>query len=265
MYVSQKPIILLSVQRSGTNFLRRVIGSHPEIDPLFGEIFDPNFIDHPLSFFCFYQRAVADTPALCLPDQRIVAFEKYIEYLDQKIYAKHYVLDIKYNSLRQMESYWPQRREILSQYIIDRQWPVVHLIRRDLLAAAFSRLKARSTGVWVAKEEKYCDDASICVDPGRIVGDVVGRREAILRRREDFVDAKLIEMTYEDLIEEPNAVSASAIEIIRAFLGVSDEFSRTPETKKLITQPMSQAIENYHEVLATASARKVPLVMSMET
>jgi len=50
---------------------------------------------------------------------------------------------------------------------------------------------------------------------------------------------------------------------IREFLDVTDEFSRTPETTKLITQPMSQAIENYDDVVATAATRKVALTMSI--
>jgi hypothetical protein len=51
---------------------------------------------------------------------------------------------------------------------------------------------------------------------------------------------------------------------IREFLDVSDKFSRTPETRKLITQPLSQAIENYDDVLETAAARRVALRMSLK-
>lgn len=263
VYVSKKPIVLLSVQRSGTNFLRRVIGSHPAIDPLFGEIFDPNHNGKKLSFFNFYQRAVADDPTLCLPNKRIAAFEKYIEFLDENVAADHYVLDIKYASLRHMESYWPSGKEVLTQYIIDRQWPVIHLIRTDLLAAILSQMRARETGVWMTKNADHSDTFSTTVDPVGIVSSVAGRRHAIEKYRRDFQGARLLELIYEEFVDAPNGISEPGMERIREFLGVTDEFSRTPETRKLITQPLSQTIENYEDVLAAAAIRKVPLTMSI--
>lgn len=262
MYVSKKPIVLLSMQRSGTNFLRRIIGSHPAIDPLFGEIFDPNYIRRELNFFNFYQRAVAEKSSYCLPDQRVVAFEKYIEFLDENVPTDHYVLDIKYASLRHLDSYWPQSKEVLTQYIIDRQWPVIHLIRTDLLAAIFSHVRARETGVWMTKKG-HCDTFSTTVDPVGIVNGVAQRKQAIQKYRRDFGGARLLELVYEDLIDESGSVSEGVIEKIRDFLDVPDKFSRTPETRKLITQPMSEAIENYDEVVAAAAARKVALAMSI--
>jgi hypothetical protein len=263
VYVSSKPIVLLSVQRSGTNFLRRVLGSHPAIDPLFGEIFDPGHIGNELSFFHFYERAVADNPSLCLPDQRIVAFEKYIEFLDMKVQSAYYILDIKYNSIRQMESYWSKRREVLAQYMIDKQWPVIHLIRTDLVAATFSQLRARKTGIYVTKAPNYRDTYSGAVDAVQMVKGVAQRRRLIQQYRRDLAGAKILEIAYEDLIDAPNGISDFAMEKIRDFLGVTDEFSRTPATTKLITQPMSQAIENYDEVLTEAASRKVQLTMSI--
>lgn len=263
VHVSDKPIVLLSVQRSGTNFLRRVIGSHPAIDPLFGEIFDPNHNGKTLSFFNFYQRAVADDPTLCLPDRRIAAFEKYIEFLDGNVAADHYVLDIKYASLRHMESYWPRAREVLTQYIIDRQWPVIHLIRTDLLAAILSHMRARETGVWMTKNPDHRDTFSTTVDPAGVLNSVAGRRHAIQKYRRDFEGARLLELVYEEFVDSPNGISEPAMERIRDFLGVADEFSRTPETRKLITRPLSETIENYDEVLAAAAARRVALSMSI--
>jgi LPS sulfotransferase NodH len=261
VYVSNKPIVLLSVQRSGTNFLRQLLGSHPAIDPLFGEILDPNHIGNELSFFHFYERAVADNPSLCLPDQRITAFEKYIEFLDKRIEADYYILDIKYNSIRQMESYWSGKREVLAQYIIDKQWPVIHLIRTDLLAATFSQIRARKTGVYVTKAQNYRDTFSGAVDAVQMVKGVAQRKRLIQQYRRDFGGARILEIAYEDVINAPNGISEAAMGKIRNFLGVTDEFSRTPETTKLITQPMSQAIENYDEVLAEAASRKVQLAM----
>jgi hypothetical protein len=263
VYVSSRPIVLLSVQRSGTNFLRQVLGSHPAIDPLFGEIFDPGHIGNELSFFHFYERAVADNPSFCLPDQRIIAFEKYIAFLDEKVQSTYYILDIKYNSIRQMESYWSQKREVLVQYIIDKQWPVVHLIRTDLVAAIYSQLRARKTGVYVTKAQNYRDTSSDAVDAARLVTGVVQRRRLIQQYRRDFGGARILEVAYEDLINAPNGISEAVMGKIGDFLGVKDEFSRTPETTKLITQPMSQAIQNYDEVLSEAASRKVQLAMSI--
>lgn len=263
MYVSSKPIVLLSVQRSGTNFLRRVLGSHPAIDPLFGEIFDPNHIGNELSFFHFYERAVATNPSLCLPDQRILAFENYIEFLDKKVQSEYYMLDIKYNSIRQLESYWSGSREVLAQYIIDKQWPVIHLIRTDLLAAIFSQLRARQTGVYVTKAQNYRDTSSVTIDAAQMIEGVAQRRRLIQQYRRDFGGARILEIAYEDLIDAPNGISESVMVKLCEFLGVPDEFSRTPETTKLITRPMSQAIQNYDEVVAEAAGRKVELAMSI--
>jgi hypothetical protein len=261
--VSSKPIVLLSVQRSGTNFFRRILGSHPAIDPLFGEIFDPGHIGNELSFFHFYERAVADNPSLCLPDQRIVAFEKYIEFLDKKVQSAYYVLDIKYNSIRQMESYWSKKREVLAQYIIDKQWPVIHLIRTDLLAAIYSQLRAGKTGVYVTKAPNYRDTSSDAVDAVQMVKGVAQRRRLIQQYRRDLSGARILEIAYEDLINAPNGVSEVVMGRICDFLGVTDEFSRAPDTTKLIRKPMSQAIKNYDEVMAEAASQEVQLAMSI--
>jgi hypothetical protein len=263
MYVTKKPIVLLSIQRSGTNFLRRVLGSHPAIDPLFGEIFDPNHLKQPLNFFNFYRRAVVGDPSLCLPDKRIVAFERYIEFLDQKVAADHYVIDIKYSSIRQLEAYWPSEKEVLTSYLIEKQWPIIHLIRTDLLAAVFSHIRARETGVWMTKGADHCDNFSLSVDPSAIVNALAQRRQAIQRYRREFKGARLLELVYEEFMDAPNGISEPALEKIVKFLGISDEFSRTPQTRKLITRPLSQAIENYDDVVAAAATRNVALAMSI--
>jgi LPS sulfotransferase NodH len=152
---------------------------------------------------------------------------------------------------------------VLTQYIIDRQWPVIHLIRTDLVAAIFSQLRARKTGVYVTKAPNYRDTSSDAVDAVQMVRGVVQRRRLIQQYRRDFGGARLLEVTYEGLIDAPNGISESVLERIRAFLGVTDEFSRTPETTKLITKPMNQAIENYDEIVAEAASRKVQLAMSV--
>ena len=263
MYVTTKPIVLLSVQRSGTNFLRRVMGSHPAIDPLFGEIFDPNYIKQPLNFFNFYRRAVVGDPSLCLPDKRLLAFELFIEYLDHQVAANHYILDIKYGSIRHLESYWPGDREVLTKYLIKQKWPVIHLIRTDLLAATFSHIRARETGVWMTKGPDHCDTFSTCVDPPALLRAMAQRRQAIQRYRRDFKGAKLLELVYEQVIDGPNGINETTLEQLGEFLGLADQFSRTPETKKLITQPMNQALQNYDEVITAAADRKVALTFAV--
>jgi hypothetical protein len=251
------------MQRSGTNFLRRIIGSHPAIDPLFGEIFDPSHIDEELSFFNFYQRLVAESPSFCLPDKRILAFEKYIEFLDRNVPSEHYVLDVKYNSIRQMESYWSREKEIFVQYIIDKQWPVIHLIRTDLVAAVFSHIRARQTGVWMTEKSDYCDTSSVIVDPVVVVNAIAQRRQAIQRYRRSFQGARLLELMYEDFMDGSNGVSESTVEQLGRFLNVTDRFSRVAKSRKLIIKPMSQAIRNYGDVLEMAATRNVPLSVSV--
>jgi hypothetical protein len=132
-----------------------------------------------------------------------------------------------------------------------------------LLAAIFSHVRARETGVWMTKGQDHNDKFSAAVDPVGIVNGVAVRRQAIQRYRRDFAGARLLELVYEDFIDAPNGINEGAMTRIREFLDVTDNFSRTPETRKLITQPMSQAIVNYDAVLETAATRRIALTMSL--
>jgi hypothetical protein len=133
---------------------------------------------------------------------------------------------------------------------------------RGSLAATFSQARADETGEWMAKRGQYTDTKSLRVDAVQIIRDIAARKQAIQQCRRQYAGAKLIELTYEELTDGSNGVNESAIGRIGEFLGVTDEFSRTPETTKLVTQPMSQAIDNYEEVLAIAAARNVPLALA---
>ena len=94
-----KTVLLLSTQRSGTNFFRKTLGSHPEIDSLYGEIFDPGHAHKEQSFFAFLEREVAKAPSLCLPSNRKLVLEKYMQYLESNTNCSKLIFDIKYNSL----------------------------------------------------------------------------------------------------------------------------------------------------------------------
>jgi hypothetical protein len=115
----------------------------------------------------------------------------------------------------------------------------------------------------MTKGNNHCDSYSTTVDPVGIVNTLVGRRQAIEKYRRDFTGARLLELIYEEFIEAPNGINELSVERMRNFLNVTDQFSRVPETKKLITQPMSEVIENYENVVATAAARNVALTISL--
>ena len=96
-------IVVLSRQRSGTNPLRSVLESHPEIF-CFNEVFNlpDRDADEPLlresNFFTFLERYATDDVRRTMPDNHERLFLDYLEYLrclSQKRYA---VIDVKYNT-----------------------------------------------------------------------------------------------------------------------------------------------------------------------
>ncbi len=257
-----KPIVLLSMQRSGTNFLRRVMGSHPDIDPMFGEIFDPAYIGREDCFFNFLRREVKSDADNCLPDRRIDIFERYIAFLES-VHEGRFVLDIKYTSLQHLDGYWLSPGHELIRLILRKGWPIVHLVREDTFAAEVSNFRARVTNEYIVTDTgQKPKDVKFRVEPGEMKVAVGFRNDLVRRYVRRFTDDLATTITFAELTNAENGLNMDVVRSIGERCGVdSAGFSDEIPTKKLITKPLSDVVENYDEVVAALRSAGIPLEM----
>src|SRR5579862_328478 len=148
--------MLIARPRSGTTAFRLIVSRHRLITTA-GEIFHGDYTDHPDRFYNYYLAAITREPKLALPasDHRITLFEGYVDQLCGRLQSRYpdrewVFLGINYNSLHSMNTYWQNIYEppYLMQMLQWKGYPVVHIIRRNILAAAISEARAKATGVW---------------------------------------------------------------------------------------------------------------------
>jgi hypothetical protein len=131
--------VLLARQRSGTNALRSVLDTHPDIF-CFNEVFklSDRHSEHPFiktaNYFTFLERYCAGDVSRSFPDRSAEAFTDYLAYLRGLVTKKLLVLDVKYNSTHIVTDSWREIGEpTLFPLLKAQQIRVLHLTRRNLL------------------------------------------------------------------------------------------------------------------------------------
>ena len=246
-------IVILSIQRSGTNLFRRVLGSHPEIDPLFGEIFDPRHKNEPMMFFNYYLSLVSTEPKYALPENRAAAFKTFIDFCSSKIEKNRMVFDIKYNSMFHIDSYFPEHEPVILKLIKLSSYPVIHLIRDDLVSAVFSEIVANRAGIYVIEKDEqksaFDDRQRISVDTFSFVNQVRHRHNVIQNYRNKLLSYEnTTEIIYEDILDG-EAIANTPLENVGRLCGLDPSlFSREQPTKKMVSRPVEEAIKNYSDL-----------------
>src|SRR5437773_2353481 len=155
-------IVLLARQRSGTNPLRAVLGSNPEIF-CFNEVFSfgdgrgtDDFL-HKTNFFTFIQEYAAGEVWRILPDRQGDVFTDFLEYLRCFAGKRYLLIDVKYNSTHFLTQPWKERELMipdLFRFIKRNELKVLHLTRRNYLRYILSIKKARASQVYAVWEDK---------------------------------------------------------------------------------------------------------------
>lgn len=250
-----KSAILLSTQRSGTNFFRSVLGQHERINPLFGEIFDPGHNNKEDAFFPFWVRLVHEQPQLCLPENRIAVFARYVEYIEKKSANKIPLMDVKYGSTFHLNDYWLEAVPPFYKFISEYNLPVIHLVRKNLLDTEVSGIVANKTGKFWVPSTAEAEQPRIALDARRLVAILESRNSQIEQSRNLIASCRTFEVTYEDLFmvsddRQSFPLNEDIFSEVVSFLGLEPAFKFEAGTKKLVTKSKPEIIENYDEVCA---------------
>jgi len=179
--------LLLSTQRSGSHFLKSFIESHCPAVVCSGEVLrEPGALarQYPAlarnpefsHFWPWYEAEAAAGSISVAPDKRIEAFEKYLSQLTALVEPGDLVVDVKYNSIRSLSGYWDSDygSHDFTSFITSRHFPVLHLIRKNILKVLISNKLALQTGIWHRAEEPRADEPlpKIRLNPQSVLFDI---------------------------------------------------------------------------------------------
>jgi hypothetical protein len=273
-------IILLARQRSGTNPLRSVLGTHPDVfcvPEVFNDRPSPDWeLEVETNYVNFLgKRAGGDLRSVLAAADHRELFLDFLEYLRAFSDKRYMLIDVKYNSTHHVMKYWRfiSEEPLLFTLLKEQDIRVLNLTRRNYLRYWLSEVKAHLTQSWEAFDErvvgdrpwyqaKYANrpanrDPTVRLD----VAETLATLE-LCRAENEIVAASFAgyehyrELEYEDLFSEIGApVSDDALRQISDWLGIALNFAeRRPQYKKQSAMRLADTIENYAEIAAALTA-----------
>jgi hypothetical protein len=257
-----EPVILIARPRSGTTALRGMVARHSQIASL-GEVFHEDSRDHPHSFYSYYLSEVKTDASLALPStsNRIALFGGYIDQVAAKLQEKFagkewFFVGVNYNSLHSLNTYWQNFFE--APYILNilkwKRYFVVHLIRRNVVKAAISEMRAKASGVWHIKageERPAVADQKLSLDAKDLLRQLRARMLEI-----DLIDRSMDEynrcltLEYEKFFDSEGKPVPEEVGRLSEFLKLEHPIEPIAGYRKTGSLHLRDAIENYAEVAA---------------
>jgi hypothetical protein len=267
---------LIACQRSGTQLLREVINSNPQV-ALLAEPFSV----YPRGVYWnnFVQRLPQGEYPPRLPVDAMALLDRYLEaihddirdndecYGGPKARDRAAGLDIKYNQLRYVRPLFDdlRARPVLLDYFVARGIRVVHLVRRNLAQAALSIIISNLREVWHDYEGSGVRDKyHVPID------EVIGYMHWIHDEREEFLrlsaDLPMHTCSYEDLAAEIRDIDSSGrfrddgpmLGGLARFLNVRADFRFDGQIRKALNRPYRDILANYDDVVAAVAASSFP-------
>jgi LPS sulfotransferase NodH len=224
--------ILLGRSRTGSNFLRGLIASHPQAIVL-GEILkNPAAIEW-------------GTDAPAAPDEALEVYRR-----DPERFLETYVFCGRPRHLRALGFklfYYHARSDPWS-----RAWPylqtmpglrVIHIKRRNILRTHLSRVRAEQTDRWVKTSGEPEALPPVELEYAACRRDFEQTRAWEQEADAYFAGREMLEVVYEDLVAQPAAQAGR----VQDFLGLTGR-PLAPQTHQQSRQPLSAAIANYESL-----------------
>lgn len=271
--------VLFARQRSGTNALRDVLDSHPEVFCL-PEVFqaEPSpKARHEVeaNYFNFLDDHRGEVKRiLTSAEARERFFLEYLEFLGGFSEKRYLVVDIKYNSAHNVDGPWRDMaaEPTLFEYIRRNRMRVLNLTRRNYLRYYLSWLKTEMTRKYHLHTSNSdtpaeVDDQGLDVD----LDDLFFRLE--LCRAEDQLVKRMLgdyprymAIEYERLFPRMGAPpSEEVLGRIATWLGIEADFpKRQPRYRKQSVLPLAEAITNYAEVADALQGTEFEYVLDDE-
>ena len=233
---TEATVLVVGTVRTGTNFLIDLLNLHPDCH-VGHEIF-ASTLDH----IPWYLDAMPDYAELS--NLRASQPIKFIEFLFSITRERgHRVTGFKF--LYFDGDCNEQVRDFL---VACKNIRVIHLKRRNLLRRLVSMLRAQMTDQWyvLATDKIDVRRPSLRLTREFCYGDFhfVERKQA--EYDEKFKDHKVLEIWYEDLAKDPHTMAHRCYD----FLGLTRPEEIKIITRKMATDTLHDAIENYEELKA---------------
>jgi len=240
--------IILSAPRTGSTFLRGLLGSHPDVF-VGGEVFNPRLTkDGIIHWF------EIDAP----PDERTkINLDKNLNELRQADPGRFL------EELTDTTHGWgfpvvgftchykvPEPGDPAGQYIInDNAIRIIHLKRRNLLRrlVSWERAVAADRWHWLRGDDSPKLPA-ITLSMDKIVESIMEMEAKEKEYDECFKQHSVLEIFYEDLAKDPQAVGIRALD----FLGLKSDRKLDARTEKTGVDSLRTAIENYDELKSSS-------------
>jgi hypothetical protein len=260
--------LLLSTQRAGSYFLKSLIESRFSTVACTGEVLEepvafarqfPALASHPEIplFWLWYELQAASRGISVAPGRRLEAFEIYLSQLEAAAKPKNLLVDVKYNTIRALGGYWDTENGSgdFASFVISRQIPVLHLIRKNILRILISQELAKKTNVWLRTKERTDDELlpKIQLNPKTILAEIQSLHRLTADYKTWFANHPgYQEIVYEDIVGElergQNGASIRALGQFFSKKASSVNLSAIP-CKKIAPEDPSEIVENWDEVL----------------
>jgi Stf0 sulphotransferase len=243
--------------------LRGIVARHPKIAAL-GEVFHSDSVDHPHNFFNYYLNEVKSNSSLALPSpsNRIALFSGFLDHVAANLHQKSmgkewFFVGVNYNSLHSLNPYWQNFFEVpyLLNIIRWKGYFVVHLIRRNVVEATISEVRAKASGVWHIKageERPAAADQKILLNAKDLLGQLRARAleiDLIDRSMEEY--ARCLTLEYEKFFDIEGKPIPEEVAKLTKFLKLEHPIEPIAGYRKTGSVHLRDAIENYEEIAAT--------------
>ena len=262
--------VLVGSQRSGTNFFREVLNTNPQA-AVHGEVLWP----YPAAnVWHNYIRTAAVAPYPPKdPREAGTLIDDYLVYLvddtRRSWTSKGDTLgmvgvDIKYNQLRYIAplTWGLSEKPFLLRYLGDRNIPIVHMIRENIVKQALSLTIAEARNVY----HNYAGetfDTKLEITPKRLLQFC----NWVYDERNEFdklsSECSMLTVTYEAVAAACAAPGADGslaghqvMRDLSDFLGIENAFRNPTSIKKVINRPYSEILTNYKQIVKALKGTK---------
>ncbi len=224
--------IIVGRSRVGSNLLRGLLNSHPQIIT-FGEVFrDRSSLDwdHMGYFQSSRMLRRLQKDAVQFVEARVFGrYPRSVSAVGFKLFYYH----AQEGQAAAIWTYLKGRRDVR----------IIHLKRRNILQTHLSRKRAAMTNSWVNTSERRNGLSSVELDPAECIEDFTRTRAWEEQFDRFFENHPKLEILYEDLAQSYQ----EELKRVQDFLEV-EQRPVHPSTFKQADQSLSKAIANYREL-----------------
>lgn len=249
-------IVLFARPRSGTNALRSVLATHPDVfclDEVFAitERGSEHELTRSTNFFNFLVSYAGGDVERIYPNRHAAVFADFLEYLGGFTTKRFIVIDVKYTTAHLLTApYGSLDHPYLFDLIVANQLRVLHIARKNYLRYELSLRKAIASGKWETELHEAPSDQPISLDvPSLIHSMGVCEREDEIVRTFFRGYGRYLSFDYQDVFSPGTGTLAGQfLDEVSRWLDVPTRYVNAPTTRKQSYLPLRETITNFEEV-----------------